>query len=180
MQPNRKILPVEKIIKLVDYDPNFGSLTWLPRTEGDFKNGKYTAARKAAMWNARYAGTKVGNADLLSGYEQTRILGVNYKCHQLAWIVFYKEIPSKDIDHINGDRSDNRISNLRLASKSLNARNTQRHRDGLAGVVWDKSSQKWRAQIWCKGKNICLGFSGCQTGAHVIRRLGESKHWGDR
>lgn len=180
MQPNRKLLPVEKIIKLVSYDETSGFLTWLPREASDFSDGKYKADRKALSWNAQYAGRKVGNIDLSTGYKRTNILGVTYKCHQLAWIVFYKQIPSGDIDHINGDRSDNRIRNLRLASKSMNARNTQRHRDGLAGVVWDKPVQKWRAQIWSKGKNVCLGFSSCIAQAHIIRHFGEMRHWGDR
>jgi hypothetical protein len=64
------------------------------------------------------------------------------------------------VDHVNGDRTDNRRSNLRICTGSQNKFNSNKHRDntsGHKGVTWDKAREKWQAQIMIRGKQIYLG-----------------------
>lgn len=80
--------------------------------------------------------------------------------HRLAWFLHYGEWPTCQVDHINGDRHDNRISNLRLASSSENQRNRKRPKNntsGYKGVSWIEHYQMWQATIKFDGKNKYLG-----------------------
>lgn len=94
-----------------------------------------------------------------------RRISVNKKTicmHRAVWLFFYGYQPDKHIDHINGIRDDNRISNLREASNAENAQNLKSsHKDALSkylGVSWVKKARKWRAQICIDGKNKSLGY----------------------
>ena len=82
--------------------------------------------------------------------------------HRVVWEMHYGEIPEGMlIDHINGDRSDNRIDNLRLCTTRQNAYNrgkTAANKSGFKGVCWHKQKAKWVAQITIDGKNKFLGF----------------------
>jgi len=84
------------------------------------------------------------------------------------------------VDHINGDKSDNRALNLRPTNHAENARNRWYHRSNQAGVVWYKPSRKWRSQIWAEGKNKCLGYFSCVDDAIKARVAAEATYWGDR
>lgn len=95
--------------QLVEYDPETGFLTWKPR-DGN------------ARFNSKLAG-KPALAQPSKGYRTGRIKGKNYKAHRAAWAVTHGEWPQGQIDHINGDRSDNRLSNLRAVSQSENGKN---------------------------------------------------------
>ena len=104
-----------------------------------------------------------------NGYLVIRVDGRLYKGHRLAWLYVYGSYPSCDIDHINLIRSDNRIDNLRLATRSQNIQNTNKRSDnksGYKGVSWDKKSKKWRSQIVCNGKKTCLGLFDNPADAH--------------
>ena len=83
-----------------------------------------------------------------------------YRAHILAWFYVYGEYPDKDIDHINHDRMDNRISNLRLVSNWENCKNRQlspRNKTGHSGVCYDKSRDRWTVAIKNGGKKIYGG-----------------------
>lgn len=86
-----------------------------------------------------------------SGYLAFRLSGRICFAHRVAWLLYYGSWPTGFVDHINGDRADNRIANLRLSSPSINAQNQRGpHKDsksGLLGVCWDKRSRRWKAQI---------------------------------
>ena len=94
-----------------------------------------------------------------------------YLVHRVAWMVSHGPIPDDmEIDHINGDESDNRVSNLRLASKSMNQQNKRNPRkdssSGLLGVGWFDAAKKWRAQITVNKKTIYLGCFTEKEDAH--------------
>lgn len=74
-----------------------------------------------------------------------------YQAHRLAWLYVYGEIPTdKQIDHVDTDRSNNKITNLRLCTNAQNLKNTPAHKDntsGFKGVSYVKATGKWKAQI---------------------------------
>lgn len=83
-----------------------------------------------------------------------------YFAHRLAWFYVRGEWPPAEIDHINCDPSDNRISNLRPATRTENSANTRRPRhnsSGVKGVAWDKTRRKWMAFCSFGGKFTNLG-----------------------
>ena len=90
-------------------------------------------------------------------------ISVNNKlhlAHRLAWLYMYGSFPDKNLDHINGDPSDNRICNLRLVNQSQNMQNIEKFKtntSGYKGVTWRKDTKKWTAQIWKNSKRFGLG-----------------------
>jgi len=69
------------------------------------------------------------------------------------------KFPFGEIDHVDGNRSNNSWSNLRRATRSQNAANTKKNTNtsGRKGVSWDKQTQKWRAKIQHHYRSVCLG-----------------------
>lgn len=126
----------------LSYDPATGVFTWLQQC-GRVKPGEI-------------AGTISSN-----GYVQIRIKGRIYLAHRLAWLCMHGEMPALMLDHINMNKQDNRIANLRLANKSQNSQNTlasAANTSGYKGVSWSKQSKKWRASIKVNQKAKHLGF----------------------
>jgi hypothetical protein len=95
------------------------------------------------------------------GYYRITIDGKTYMQHRLAWLYVYGVIPLEDIDHIDCDKTNNKINNLRLASCTQNARNVMKkstNKSGHKGVHWDKCCKKWMALIRYGGKQHYLGL----------------------
>lgn len=106
------------------------------------------------------------------GYIQIRLLGKMYSAQRLAWLYVYGDFPNLSIDHINRNKTDNMISNLRLATKSQNAQNTticSINKSGYKGVSWCKRENKWRACIKLNGKYKSLGY-------HLTKEQAYSKY----
>jgi hypothetical protein len=116
--------------------------------------------RKAAA-RGRAAGSIVGGAHT-AGYWQVNIKGRMFLAHRLAWAMTHGKWPEADIDHFNGDRSDNRLANLRAATRSENLQNHRRTRSdntsGVTGVFWNTRHNKWQANIMLNGRNKYLGI----------------------
>jgi len=93
------------------------------------------------------------------GYLKLKFLGKNYQAHRMAWLLHYGEWPQLTIDHINRDRTDNRISNLRDVSQSENARNrgVSVREKNARGCTFIASSGKWQSQITVNKRNYYLG-----------------------
>lgn len=130
--------------QLLNYDPITGQFSWATRVSQRCKPGDPANGR-----------------DNGNGYRQITLQGEAFMAHRLAWLYVYGEWPKEEIDHINGNRSDNRITNLRKASRKQNMENKRLYRNstsGVRGVSWDKKSQKWRAHIRSNGKSAHLGF----------------------
>tara|TARA_R110000868_G_scaffold66014_5_gene196990 strand:- start:3230 stop:3736 length:507 start_codon:yes stop_codon:yes gene_type:complete len=81
------------------------------------------------------------------GYRRIKINGNRYMAHRIAWYLFYNKWPNYEIDHINGNKLDNRICNLRDVLKNQNQQNKPVHRNGQEiGITKHKGNPKWIAQ----------------------------------
>jgi len=112
------------------------------------------------------------------GYIKIHFEKKQYYAHRLAWIYFYGEFPTKEIDHINGNKSDNRISNLRHVSRSENAQNMKTHLDnssGLKGVCFFQG--KWIAQICINNKKQVIGkFESKEEASNAYKLIAKKIH----
>lgn len=161
-----KDLPsIDELRKLLTYDPDTGDLTWLARR--DVK----------ASWNTRYAGRPALACVHEDGYRKGRIHRKLVRAHRVAWALHHGRWPNLDLDHINGDRSDNRISNLREVTRSENQRNMRLpsdNRSGVIGVYWNTQRQRWVAEIRdTRGKKQHLGAFADLDAAAAARRAAE-------
>lgn len=112
-------------------------------------------------------GSVAGKTDS-KGHRQITLNGRAYLAHRLAWTVTYGEWPSHHIDHKNGDRSDNRPSNLRACTRSqnnANARISKNNTTGFKGVTIH--GERFRAQIGKDGKKMLLGVFSTKEEAHA-------------
>jgi hypothetical protein len=94
-----------------------------------------------------------------AGYRGFKVNGKLVLEHRLVWLYHFGYMPEL-IDHINGDRADNRIENLRVATSSENICNSKlskRNKSGTKGVTWAEDRKKWRVQIRHLGQKKCLG-----------------------
>lgn len=134
----------------------FADLTYCPET-GLFRwavNGRGQTKRAGNIAGSAHSG----------GYVRIKHGGRTYFAHRLAWLFHSGHWPACEIDHINGDRKDNRIANLREASVAQNRRNTKgvpsrRKHSAFKGVTKDSRDKnpKWVAQIYANGKVRVLG-----------------------
>ena len=120
---------------------------------------------------------------LLAGKNSGRIIihikNKVYKAHHLAWVYVYGVWP-KEIDHINNDPTDNRISNLRESTRSenlYNKRKTKKNKSGVKGVSWDEDRKKWFVRIGFNGKNYALGrYENFNDAVSVITEARKKHH----
>ena len=110
-------------------------------------------------------GKKVKRGDLAGtlkdGYIKMFIDGRSYYAHRLIWLYVKGELPKEQIDHINGNKSDNTFNNLRAVSHSENAKNQPirgNNTSGFIGIYWSKQKSKWHSRIYIKGKCKNLGL----------------------
>jgi len=159
----------------VQYDPATGLFVWLDRPSSHFKSAK---AHK--IFSQLYAGKPCGSRSK-EGYHLIRIDGLIYKAHRLAWLHQNGGLPTEWLDHINRDRADNRIANLRLATPTLNALNATQRKDNTSGVVGvsiHKVTQKWVAQISVHGAIRHLGLFSTIADAKAARLSAEAEFRG--
>jgi hypothetical protein len=114
-----------------------------------------------------------------TGYRYIGVCGQRYRAHRLAWFYMYGEWPKGEIDHINRNRDDNRIDNLRDVSRSLNCKNTALRRDntsGRKGIYWYGDRLMWRASISIDGRLKHLGWFDTKEKAIAAREANEKLH----
>lgn len=140
-------LPV--VEELLSYNHVTGILTWLERDDKNF--------------NVQHAGKTAGCLTGV-GYNTVRIYNKGYKAHRLAWYLYYGCDPFiYQIDHIDGNKSNNSISNLRLANNSFNIQQTYKH----TGVGVQRKYGKWRAQIGLRGVAKHIGMFDTEVEAQA-------------
>ncbi|WP_461307649.1 HNH endonuclease [Albidovulum sp.] len=134
---------------LLHYDPDTGQLTWKPRKPRHFKHCERDPDWVCKIWNTKYSGRSAFGRRR-HGYVAGHILGVNVYAHRVAYVIMTGAWPSGQIDHINGQRDDNRWQNLRLVDPQENSRNTAISRcnsSGVVGVSWNREKRRWWAYI---------------------------------
>ena len=147
----------QELAEIIDYDALTGKMTWKARGSRSFDN---KLAGKPAL------------AQPSGGYQIGRIGGQNLKAHRVAWAIHYGEWPGGMIDHINGDRSDNRISNLRVVDALGNAQNQSVKTTNTSGepcISWFARDSKWWVKITRNGRAIHIGFFDEMRDAVIAR-----------
>jgi hypothetical protein len=156
------MIDIELMRSLLSYEPETGEFSWLC----DRSNIK---AGSIAGW--------INN----KGYRLIRIGARCVPAHRIAWAMTFGEYPSKQIDHIDGDRSNNRLSNLRLATLMENCRNRKlgkRNKLGFKGIYRMKGSDVFVAHIRIGGsKMISLGsYDTPEEAAHAYNKAAVLHH----
>ena len=122
-----KPLPPRDLVRqMLDYDPATGVLTWLPRPREMFSR-----SNSYWRWNKLFSGMPAGSAG--ANKISVCINDVRYMAHRLAWLHYYGEPVPPLIDHIDGDPHNNRIDNLRAATKSQNMVNSPTQKNNTSG-----------------------------------------------
>lgn len=174
-----KTLPSpEELHKYLSYDPATGELTWLARTPDMFEDGKHSASHTCAIWNSRLAGRPALSAKK-AGYKAGRIHNIDVYAHRVAYALMTGAWPPAHTDHINGDRTDNRWSNLRAVSHADNFKNMPRmshNTSGFCGVTWQARRNRWVAQIGLNSRIINLGSFASKDDAIEARKRANIKY----
>lgn len=169
-------LTQDYIRRLFDCHPDDGHLVWRDRPDTDFIS---SGAWKA--WNTKYSGKKAGYSGY-KGYFVVRIDGHNYMAHRLIWTHVYGEIEDGFfVDHADRNPTNNRISNLRLATISQNCFNTgfsSKNRSGARGVHITRHG-KFFSRIVHKGASIYLGTYETLEEASEVYNKEAAKRFGE-
>lgn len=115
------------------------------------------------------------------GYRVIRAGNYSVLAHLLHWWMVYGELPF-ELDHINKDKDDNRIENLRICNVSQNKMNCSiysNNKSGLSGVTFSKQTNMWQAFIRIKGKHTYLGSFNSFEGAALNRIVAAKIHYGE-
>lgn len=161
----------------LEYNYKTGDLIWKKRPRFHFKT-------RTAMnnFNKRWAGSLIRNIGN-DGYYRLSIDHHRYKAHRIIWFLHYGSFPSQYIDHLDGNKLNNKIDNLRDVTIQENAKNTKinvKSKTKIMGVGWHKMSKKWRARIkhTCNGekKEHYLGVFDNFFDACCARKSAENKY----
>ena len=154
----------EKQLKdVLNYNPETGIFTWLTRPS-----------------NSIHIGDIAGGLHH-TGYIHIRINGKKYSAHRLAWLYTQGQWPKDQIDHINGIKDNNKLSNLREATSSQNNANSNMrcsNKSGRKGVYWHKGKGMWAAQITTNSKVKRLGTFTCKDKAYAAYCKAADKYHG--
>lgn len=144
----------------------------------DYKDG--------LLYRKKITGPNVKVGDVVcginnEGYSQACVNGKKYKTHRLVFLMHHGFLP-EFVDHINGNRVDNRIENLRVATRTENAYNKRKQKSntsGTPGVNWDSKSRKWRVRITKQGSRMNLGLFEDLELAQLVAMEARNKYHGE-
>lgn len=176
--PMENIIPTADTLRnILRYDETSGLLFWKSRSPELFKS-----KRDCDAWNSRYSGKKALNSVNDKGYRIGDISSKKYSSHRVIWAIYYGDWPVGSVDHIDGDRSNNRISNLRVATPSQNSRNKKPASGSssmFTGVSWNKANGKWQASIRADVRQKHIGYFDCEITAAKAYDNEAVKHFGE-
>jgi hypothetical protein len=158
--------PIDYLRQRLRHDPGTGKLYWRADAPLVRKN-----------WNTRFGGREAFTAIRNTGYRHGRIDDVCYQAHRVIWALHYGADPVGHLDHIDHDKLNNRIENLRIVNHQENHRNTSRRRNntsGHMGVSWFAAGNKWSAYIMVDRKKKHLGYFDRLDDAVAARRAAEA------
>ena len=163
----------------LSYDPITGLMRWKIRPREDFASD-----REWNRWDTQFIGKLAGSLNSL-GYQQIGIDNVRYLLHRIIWKMMYGNIPKKlHVDHMNGNKTDNRIVNLQLATNAQNGQKRNglgaNNTSGIRGVDFYIARQKWRVQISVNGKYIYCGCYDTQEEAKKVAIQKREEIFGER
>ena len=145
-------LTQERLKELLYYDQATGAFTWVKRSSTCIQIGKPAGSKTSA------------------GYLRITVDKKEYRAHRLVWLYMFNEFPSGDIDHINGEKTDNRLVNLRNVTSAENAQNRRKkhstNKTGFFGVHMYRG--KYRASIQVGGVKLRLGAYKTPEEAHAV------------
>lgn len=153
-----QILTQEKLKTLLSYDPDTGVFTWQSKPSRGIKVGSQ-------------AGTPTSE-----GYLALQINKKKIYAHRAVWLYVHGVWPKKEIDHINRNRSDNRLVNLRAATRLNNSHNTGKHvtnTSGHKGVTFHSRNKKWQVQMSANNKTFYVGQFDCLADAVHARAIAD-------
>lgn len=156
------------ILKHLRYEAETGKIYWIKRC--------------SLRLSQTVPGTEAGFLHEASGYRYVGCGGKPQRVHRVAWLLFYGVWPPAQIDHINGNRADNRIVNLRLADNTQNQRNAATPKNsetGYKGVSFSKMHGKYRAYIKINYKQIWLGYHKTAEEAARAYNRAAAKYFGE-
>ena len=143
-------LPPELLRKLLRYDPETGKLYWKPRDE--------STSQRPRHFNSKYENKEAGNTNPF-GYVQLSVYSYCVRAHRAIYAIMTGEWPEEQVDHINGDKADNRWVNLRAVTAQQNSSNhpgwSKKTASAFIGV--HRLNGKWQAQATADGKKYHLG-----------------------
>ena len=153
----------EYLRQRLSYDTETGGLMWL-------ENLNFSK-----RWNSRYPGTDAGTINP-RGYFRVSINDHVYQAHRIIWAIHYEEWACNEIDHIDGNKLNNKIDNLRCVSRVENSRNVsipKHNTSGVMGVSWHKQRKKWTVRIKRDGVYHYLGLFVNFNEAVAVRKAAE-------
>ncbi len=157
------MLTVEYLRKVLDYDPLTGVFKW------KITRGTGAYARKDKI--AGYARSK-------GSYWQLRLCGKHYYAHRLAWLYIYGEWPKQDLDHIDRNKQNNAIGNLREATATQNGANAKVRKDsrlGIQGVRKNRGAKTYEARVG----TTYLGCFSTPEAAHEAYLRAKKERYGE-
>lgn len=151
---------LRRLLECLDYDPVTGRMAW-----------KKTNPRGADL-KGRSAGSICAD-----GYIRVRVDGQHYSAHRLAWLFVHGTMPSSCVDHINGDKTDNRIENLREATRQQNGMNTPRPSTNTTGIKnVSRNRGGFLVSVKARGKTSSRWFKDINEAAACAQEMRRSLH----
>lgn len=147
-------LTAARVRELLDYNPDTGIFCWRSSKRGSVKAGDEAGFRRG------------------DGYIKIKIDQHAVWAHRLVWLYVHGVLPAQQIDHINGNPSDNRLSNLRDVSGAVNSQNERKARrrklgGTMLGAHWCATWRRWKSAICIDGKARHIGWFDTEADAHA-------------
>lgn len=163
---------INKLREMLRYNAETGRLFWKTRPLSSF-----ATEHAGKVWNSHFVGAEAGSIHT-DGYRHVEIGRRKFLSHRIVWALVYGVWPEGFIDHIDHNRMNNKISNLRVVTRVENNRNASLRADntsGAVGVRWHKNSRKWEARVGVSGRLHYLGLFAKFDDAVLARKLADQE-----